>query len=214
MKNDVVAKTGKKALPLNANTIKKIAVLGPQADKVELGDYSGEAEAEFKITPLAGIKNYIAQNKLNTEVVSKSGGNTARRTDFFTMIGFSTVSKDGAVKEYDATKFDASANGLITSARFGQTAVRGIKDGDWTLYNNVDITNVDSIRFNMTVSGDGGLLEVRVGSATGNILASQKIAGTPAKRRISEVLAEDQELFRLKLIHWVLPAANHCTCLS
>ena len=95
------------------------------------------------------------------------------------MIGFSTVAKGGAVKEYDATKFDASASGLITSARFGSPSVRGIKDGDWTLYNNVDITNVDSIRFNMTVSGDGGLLEVRVGSKTGNILASQKIAGTP-----------------------------------
>ena len=35
------------------------------------------------------------------------------------MISFSTVSKGGAVKEYDATKFDASASGLITSARFG-----------------------------------------------------------------------------------------------
>jgi beta-glucosidase len=95
LKNSVVAKTGRKALPFNANDIKKIAVLGPQADKVELGDYSGEAEPSFKITPLAGIKNYIAKNKLNTEVVSKSGGNTARRTDFFNMIGFSTVIKGG-----------------------------------------------------------------------------------------------------------------------
>ena len=181
LKNGVVAKTGKKALPLNANGIKKIAVLGPQAEKVELGDYSGEAEAKYKITPLAGIKNYIAQNKLNTEVISKSGGSTARRTDFFNMISFSTVSKGGAAKEYDATKFDASAVGLVTMVtgyRSGQNAVKGIKDGDWTLYNNVDITDVDSIRFNMTVSGDGGLLEVRVGSATGNILASQKIAGS------------------------------------
>ncbi len=178
LKNNLVSNTGKKALPLNANGIKKIAVLGPQAERVELGDYSGEAEPKFKITPLAGIKNYIAQNKLNTEVVSKSGGNTARRTDFFNMIGFSTVTKAGAVKEYDATKYDASASGLIASARFGSQSVRGIKDGDWTLYNNVDISNVDSIRFNMTVSADGGLLEVRVGSVTGNILASQKVAGT------------------------------------
>ncbi len=178
LKNNVIAKSDRKALPINVNGIKKIAVLGPQAGKVELGDYSGEAEPSFKITPLAGIKNYFEQNKLNIEVVSKSGGNTARRTDFFTMIGFSTVIKGGAVKEYDGTKFDASASGLVTSARFGQPSVRGIKDGDWTLYKNVDITNVDSIRFNMTVSGDGGLLEVRVGSATGNILASQKVAGS------------------------------------
>jgi beta-glucosidase len=178
LKNELVSKTGKKALPLNANAIKRIAVLGPQADKVELGDYSGEAEPKYKITPLAGIKNYIAQKNLKTEIVSKSGGNTAKRTDFFTMTSFSTVAK-GVVKQYDATKFDASASGLITSARFGAASVRGIKDGDWTLYKNVDITNVDSIRFNMTVSGEGGLLEVRVGSKTGNILASQKIVGTP-----------------------------------
>jgi len=178
LKNNLVSKTGIKALPLNASTIKKIAILGPQADKVELGDYSGEVEPKFKITPLAGIKNYIAQNKLNTEIVSKSSGNTARRTDFFNMIGFSTVTKGGAVKQYDATKFDASASGLISSARFGTASVRGIKDGDWTLYDNVDISDIDSMRFNMTVSGDGGLLEVRVGSATGNILASEKIAGS------------------------------------
>jgi len=182
LKNDVVSKTGKKALPLNASSIKKIAVLGTQADKVELGDYSGEVEAKYRVTPLAGIQNYIAENKLNTEVVSKSSGNTAKRTDFITMNSFSTVSGGKVVKEFDAAKFDASASGLITSARGGRASIRGIKDGDWTAYNNVDITNVDSIRFSMSVTADGGLLEVRVGSATGNILASQKIAGTPAQQ--------------------------------
>ncbi len=180
LKNNVVSKTGNKALPINTSIIKKIAVLGPQAERVELGDYSGEAEPKFKITPLAGIKNYVAENNLKVEVVSKSSGNTTRRTDFFNMIGFTTVTKSGAVKEYDATKFEASAAGLVTMVtgyRSGQNAVKGIKDGDWTLYNNVDITDIDSIRFNMTVSGVGGLLEVRVGSNTGNIIASQKVAG-------------------------------------
>ncbi|MBN2812954.1 MAG: glycoside hydrolase family 3 C-terminal domain-containing protein, partial [Bacteroidales bacterium] len=176
LKNNIVAKTGKKALPLNAGNIKKIAVLGPQADKVELGDYSGEVETMLKVSPIKGIQDYIKQNNLNIEVASKSGGNTAKRTDFFNMVKFSTVSKAGDVKEFDATKFDAAANGLITSARFGMSSVRGIKDGDWTLYNNIDITDVDSIRFNMSVSGNGGTIEVRVGSATGNILASKKVA--------------------------------------
>ena len=179
LKNEIVAKTGKKALPLQAKNLKKIALLGPQADKVELGDYSGEVEAKYRITPLAGIKDYLAQNNLSIEIVSKAGGNTARKTDFFTMAGFSTVTTNGTVKDFDATKFDASSGSLITSSRFGGASVRGIKDGDWTSYNNVDINNVDSIRFNMSVSGDGGTLEVRVGTKTGNILASQKIAGTP-----------------------------------
>ena len=178
LKNNTVAKTGRKALPVKADEIRKIAVIGPQAERVELGPYSGEAEASLKITPLAGIKNYVEQNKLKTEVVYSSGGNTSKRSDFFTVIGFSTIDSDGAVKEYDATKFNASAKGVIASERMGQFSVRGIKDGDWTLYNNVDITAIDSIKINMTVSGtDGGIVEVRLGSSTGNMLATVKVAG-------------------------------------
>ncbi|MEI8115521.1 MAG: glycoside hydrolase family 3 C-terminal domain-containing protein, partial [Bacteroidia bacterium] len=109
------------------------------------------------------------------EVVSKSGGNTDRKTDFITMNKFSTVRNNEVVKEYDATKFASSAPGLIVASRFGRTQISGIKGGDWTAYDNVDITNVDSIRFNASASGEGGLLEVRVSSATGNVLATQKI---------------------------------------
>lgn len=178
LKNDVLAKTGFKALPINLKDIKRIAVLGTQADKVELGDYSGQVEPELSISPLAGIRNYIKAHNLNTEIVSVSSGNTNRNTDFITINNFSTVRNGEVLKEYDATKFDASAAGLIVSARFGGTSIRGVKDGDWTAYDNVDITNVDSIRFNMSVSGEGGLLEVRVGSTTGNVLASEKIEGS------------------------------------
>ena len=177
LKNEKLVKTGKKALPLDVKSIKRIAVLGPQADKIELGDYSGEVEAKYKVTPLAGLLAYIKANNLNIEVVSRASGNTAKRTDFFTVAGFTTVKKDKTTKTVDATKFDASSGSLITSARFGGASVRGIKDGDWTSYNDIDITDIDSIRFNMTVSNDGGMLEVRVGSKTGNILASQKLTG-------------------------------------
>lgn len=178
-KNEVVAKTGMKALPINPKSVKKIAVLGTQADKVELGDYSGQVEPELRITPLAGIQNYIKAHQLNTEVVTKSSGNTDRNTDFITVNSFSTMSAGAVLKEFNATNFDASAPGLIVSERFGRTSIRGIKDGDWTAYNNVDITNVDSMKFSMNVSGEGGQLEVRVGSATGNVLASEKIKAAP-----------------------------------
>ena len=175
LKNEAVVKTGKKALPINLKSVKKIALLGPQADKVELGDYSGQVEEKLRISPLAGIQNYIKENNLNTEVVSKSSGNTNRKTDFITMNKFSIVRNGEVVKEYDATKFASSAPGLIVASRFGRTQISGIKGGDWTAYDNVDITNVDSIRFNASASGEGGFLEVRVGSATGNVLATQKI---------------------------------------
>lgn len=175
LKNTEIVSTGKKALPIDLKLTKKIAVLGPQADRVELGDYSGQVEAELSISPLKGIQQYLTKNNQQTEIVSMAGGNTEKKTDFFTMIDFSTVSAGNVIKEYDATKFDESANGLITSERFGQASVRGIKDGDWTMYRNVNITDVDSMRFNMTVSGEGGVLEVRAGSPTGNVLASKRI---------------------------------------
>jgi beta-glucosidase len=178
LKNENGVKTGKKALPLNGKSLKKIAVLGPQADKVELGDYSGEVEASLKVTPLAGIKNYIKQNGFSTEVVYKSGGNTDRNTDFFTLSGFTTINKDKSVKEFNAAKYDASASGIIATARFGSNvSLRGIKDGDWTSYNNIDLTDIDSIKFTMTVAA-GGLIEARVGSSTGNIIASQKVVAS------------------------------------
>ena len=174
LKNEVATKTGKIALPLNSSTIKKIAVLGPQADIVELGDYSGPVEPELEISPLEGIQNYIKENGLDVEVVHSSGGNTDRNTDFITLRNFTTVQKDGSTKEYNAVEFDSSVSSLITNSRFGGASIRGIKDGDWTAYDNIDLTNLDSIRLSMSVAA-GGMIEARVGSATGNIIASQKV---------------------------------------
>lgn len=178
LKNNLVAGKGRKALPLKTDEIKKIAVIGPQADRVELGPYSGDTEASLTVTPLAGIKNYIEKNKPGIEVLSSSGGNTTKRSDFFAISKFSVVKNNGAVKEYDATAFDASARGIIASERMGQKSVRGIKDGDWTSYNNIDITGADSMKINLSVTGaDGGIIEARLGSATGNMIASLNIPG-------------------------------------
>jgi len=180
LKNNVVAKTSSKALPIQADAVKKIAVIGPQADRVELGPYSGTPEASNRITPLAGIRNYLEQNKIKAEVAYNSGGNTSKTSEFFTLIRFSTVKKDGTVKEYDASRFDAAAQGIVLGARQGQSVtMRGINDGTWSSYNNIDITDVDSIRFSLNVSGtDGGIIEARLGSATGNLIATVKVTGT------------------------------------
>ena len=174
LKNEIATKTGKIALPLDADGIKQIAILGPQADKVELGDYSGQVEPELEISPLEGIQNYIKENDLDVEVVHSSGGNTDRNTDFITLRNFTTIQKDGTAKEYNAVEFDSSVSSIITNSRFGGASIRGIKDGDWTAYDNIDLTNLDSIKFSMSVAA-GGMIEARVGSATGNIIATQKV---------------------------------------
>ncbi|MCW8850863.1 MAG: glycoside hydrolase family 3 C-terminal domain-containing protein [Melioribacteraceae bacterium] len=175
LKNENVKKINQKALPLDFNNIKKIAVLGPQADKVVLGDYSGEVEPHLQISPLKGIQNYIKENDLNIEVVSSAGGNTDRKNDFYTLSSLLIIDNNGSQKEYNATKFDEASKGLITTPRFGQASVRGIKDGDWISFNNIDITNLDSVKFNMNVFSSGGAIELRVGSVTGNIIAEQKV---------------------------------------
>lgn len=175
LKNSTITKTGEKALPIDLKKVKKIAVLGPQSDKVELGDYSGQTEPHFSISPLEGIQNYIKEHNLNTEIVSMVSGNTDKNTDFIAVNTFSIVRNGEVLKEYDATKFVSSAPGLIVASRFGRISISGIKDGDWTAYDKIDITNADSIRFNLSSSAEGGLLEVRTGSASGNILASATI---------------------------------------
>ncbi|HKL71906.1 MAG TPA: glycoside hydrolase family 3 C-terminal domain-containing protein [Marinilabiliaceae bacterium] len=175
LKNEQVSDTGDKALPLQACNIQKIAVLGPQANKTELGDYSGPVEARYKSTPLQGIADFVQDNNLEIDVVFAEGGNTARNSDFYGLTGFTTKYNKDEVKQYDATKFDESASGIIATERFGNLSLRGIKDGDWTAYHNIDVSNLDSIIFNMNVSLSGGYIEVRVGSTTGNIIASQKV---------------------------------------
>ena len=175
MKNESVDLNGVKALPLLPENIKKIAVLGPQADRVELGDYSGPIEAHFSVSHLQGLQNYINQNNLPIELLHAEGGNTSRKTDFFTLQSFSTRSEKGEIVKYNATDFNLAAPGIIALERFGNLTLQGIKDGDWTAYNNIDMTHLDSLILEMNVAQNKGTIEVRVGSATGNIIASQTV---------------------------------------
>ena len=182
LKNEPVASTGLKALPLQPGDIRTIAVLGPQADRVELGDYSGPVEAHLSISHLQGLRNFIEQNNLPIELFHGEGGNTSRRTDFFTLRNFTTRSSDGESKEYNATTFDAAATGIIATERFGNLTLQGIKDGDWTAYHNIDLTHLDSLILQLSVTQSGGTIEVRVGAATGNIIASQRVESAEGAR--------------------------------
>ncbi len=175
LKNEAAQNSGEKVLPLRSNNIKTLAVLGPQADKMELGDYSGPVEPHYISTPLKGINDYIKANNLNIEVLHGEGGNTERRSDFFTLTAFTTKTTEGKLNEYLASDFDESAAGLFVSERFNTKMLRGIKDGDWTAYHNIDISDLDSITFNINVAQGGGTIEVRVNSPSGNVVASSKV---------------------------------------
>ena len=173
LKNNISVKTNRKALPLNPAGIKKIALIGPQADKVELGPYSGRPSQENMISPLAGIKNYIAEKGLSTEVVYSSGGNTANKSNLFYVAGFELKKSNGTVSKFDATKYSSSSKGITVGSGMGtEEQVRTINDGSWTAYDNIDLTNVDTIGISLNIPIDGGIVEVRVGSPEGNLLTT------------------------------------------
>jgi beta-glucosidase len=173
LKNDASLKTNKKPLPLNAGDLKKIALIGPQADKVELGPYSGRPSRENMITPYAGIKKYISDKKLPVEVMLATGGNTASKSNLLYIAGFEVVKSSGAITKYDATKFSASSKGITTGFGMGtEVQVRSIDDGSWTAYENVDLTDIDTLGISLNILTEGGIIEARIGSPEGNLLTT------------------------------------------
>lgn len=173
LKNDVSGKTNKKALPINPADFKKIALIGPQADDVELGPYSGRPEQTSMISPYAGISKYLANKGLSTEVVVASGGNTLSKSNLLYIAEFKLMKSDGSVATHDATKYSDSSKGITVGSGMGAVEqVRSIDDGSWTSYDNIDLTNVDSIGININIPTEGGILEVRVGSEDGNLLTT------------------------------------------
>jgi len=60
----VLLKNENQLLPLDINRLKSIAVIGPNANQVQFGDYTWSKSNENGITPLEGIKN-LTGNKLS-----------------------------------------------------------------------------------------------------------------------------------------------------
>jgi len=164
LKNNASSKTNKKLLPINLNEVKKIALIGPQSDKVELGPYSGRPAQENMITPLAGIKKYVAEKGLSTEILHSSGANTSSKSNLLYVVGFEIKKTNGTSTKHDATKYNSASKGITVGSGMGTIdQVRTINDGSWTAYENIDITDIDSIFINLNIPTKGGIVEVRVG---------------------------------------------------
>ena len=58
----VLLKNENNLLPLNKNELRAIAVIGPNADQVQLGDYTWTRDNKDGITPLEGIKNLVGDD--------------------------------------------------------------------------------------------------------------------------------------------------------
>ena len=184
LKNAPSSKTNQKLLPLNGSMLKKIALIGPHTDKVELGPYSGRPASENMITPLVGITNYLKNKGFTTEIVTNTGAETTNKSNLLYVVAIELKKKDGSVVKVDATKFSASSKGITVGSGMGSVEqVRSINDGSWTSYNNIDVSNLDTIGINLNVPGDGGLVEVRVGSPEGNLLTTLNASVAGGARR-------------------------------
>ncbi|HKM92673.1 MAG TPA: glycoside hydrolase family 3 C-terminal domain-containing protein [Prolixibacteraceae bacterium] len=173
LKNNKIAKNNRQALPLFPGDLKKIALIGPQSDGVELGPYSGRPEQDNMISPVVGIKRYMAENGYATEIVHSSGGNTLSKSNLLYIVSFELQKSDGTFRKYDATKYNAASDGITVGSGMGSTEqVRTIDDGSWTAYENIDLANVDSMGIVVNIPTEGGIIEVRVGSTDGNLVAT------------------------------------------
>jgi len=183
LKNEVPAGASAKALPIDLRSISSIALIGPQADKVELGPYSGRPEESSKITPYQGIKKYIEDKGLSVDVKLATGGSTKSKSNLLYIAYFELSKPDGTVSHHDATKYSFSSEGITVGSGMGdEEQVRSVDDGSWTAYENVDLVNVDKITIGLNIPTEGGIVEVHVGSPEGNLISTIEATKASGKR--------------------------------
>lgn len=175
----VLLKDVAEALPLNAGSLKSIALIGPQANDVELGPYSGRPEDSAKITPYDAIRSYLKNHGSQAEVKLVNGGNIKSKSNLLYVAYFEIEKTDGKTTRYDATKYTGSSKGITVGSGMGnEDQVRTIDDGSWTSYSNVDVTNIQNITVGLNIPTVGGIVEVRVGGPDGNLIG--RITATAA----------------------------------
>ncbi len=183
LKNEVVPGTTSKALPIDLSSIKSIALIGPQADKVELGPYSGRPEESSRITPYQGIKQYIADKGLDVDVTVASGASTKSKSNLLYIGYFETVKADGTTRRYDATQYSSSSDGITVGSGMGdEEQVRTIDDGSWTAYENVDLVDVEQLTVGANIPTEGGIIEAHVDGPDGNLICTIEATRASGKR--------------------------------
>ena len=171
VRTPVLLKNEGKALPLNPKALKSIALIGPQADDVELGPYSGRPESSAMISPYAGIQAWLKDKGYDVDVRLAVGGDIKSKSNLLYVAYFEIEKTDGSTTRYDATKYTSCADGITVGSGMGEEEqVRTIDDGSWTAYENVDITNIENITVGLNIPTEGGIVEIRVGGPDGNLI--------------------------------------------
>ena len=143
-KTPVLLKNDRNMLPLNSSSIKQIALIGPKANVVELGPYSGQPNESNKITPLAGIKNYIKKMGAGIEVLHSVGAGTASASNLCQFTSFTIEKEDGTTQTYKAEEYAEGSSSLMLNTAsvgpFAVTSIKNVNDNDWAAFENIDLT--------------------------------------------------------------------------
>ena len=107
---------------------------------------------------MQGLKNIFTEKGFSAEVITNSGGNTSSKSNLLYVVGFELKKSNGTVTKYDATKYNSSSKGITVGSGMGTVdQVRTIDDGSWTAYDNIDLTNVDTIGIIVNIPIEGGI---------------------------------------------------------
>ncbi len=129
-------------LPLDIKHIKKIAVIGPNADEIyhQLGDYTPPVEEEDAVTVLKGIKNYCKEHSSDIEVKFARGCNlfTGSKEMLEEAVGLAKecdvtiLVLGGSSSRFQGAKFDANG-AAITDTEVHMDCGEGVDCADLKL---------------------------------------------------------------------------------
>ena len=175
--NAVVLLKNEGILPLGTTgTINSLVLVGPRADELELGDYS-TYEPQHTSTALEGIQaayeRYCAEQGIEGSFQYIPGASSTSSGNYLMNIGALTL-HDGEGAQVGELQWSDSSEQNGCEVEGGGNLGYMSKGDTWVKFDNVDFTNVKTVKVNM--AGDTNAarttMEIRVGSPTGQLLGS------------------------------------------
>ncbi|MGI6264101.1 MAG: glycoside hydrolase family 3 C-terminal domain-containing protein [Acutalibacteraceae bacterium] len=163
LKNDPAKGESAPLLPLDPAGIKKVVLVGPLAEKAELGGYSGTPSDGMMSTPREGIAKFVGDTAITCVSGQSSGG------AFMGSLASLTVFFDDG----DPVTLTAADAASYTGCERDGDRFRFIQPGGVIEFKDVKIKNANRVELQIAAGENtlGGHVEVRYGNAGGGMLA-------------------------------------------
>lgn len=175
LKNEPASGQNESLLPLRAESIDHVVIIGEQANNVVLGDYSGTPNAANRITPVQGLKNLLGEEKV--EYIPVQTG-TINGNYSFNVRRFSLLDAQGtAVKSMTPSENSGLSDCRVESGgNLGYT-----RPGSWICYKNISLDTISSISMEAAYpssEGRGGRMEIHLDAPDGPLAGTLTLSST------------------------------------